>query len=112
MGIAAHFGVVAKTPAVGCAKKVLCGKYEEPASAKGSNTPLIFKDEVVGAALRTKNAVKPVFVSPGYLMDVPGTVDIISQCVGRYRIPEPTRVAHNIVNQFRLGEIPEGFTEL
>lgn len=110
MGIAAHFGVVANTPTVGCAKKVLCGKYEEPPSEKGSNTPLVFKNEVVGAALRTKNAVKPVFVSPGYRMGVPGTVEIISQCVGRYRIPEPTRLAHNIVNRFRLGEVPEGFT--
>lgn len=112
LGIAAHFGVLAKTPAVGCAKKVLCGKYEEPSSEKGSNTPLIFKNEIVGAALRTKNAVKPVFVSPGYGIDVPGTVEIISQCVGRYRIPEPTRLAHNIVNRFRLGEVPEGYTEV
>jgi len=112
LGIAAHFGVLAKTPAVGCAKTVLCGKYEEPSSEKGSNTPLIFKNEIVGAALRTKNAVKPVFVSPGYNMDVPDTVEIISQCVGRYRIPEPTRLAHNIVNKFRLGEVPEGYTEV
>jgi len=112
MGIAAHFGVLAKTPTVGCAKKVLCGKYEEPSSEKGSYTPLVFKDEVVGAALQTKNAVKPVFVSPGYGMDVPGTVEIITQCVGRYRLPEPTRLAHNIVNRFRLGEVPEGYTEV
>jgi deoxyribonuclease V len=112
MGIAAHFGVVAKTPTVGCAKKVLCGKYEEPASTKGSNTPLVFKDEVVGAALRTKNAVKPVFVSPGNFMDVASTVDIITQCVGRYRIPEPTRLAHDIVNRFRIGEVQEGYKEI
>lgn len=112
MGIAAHFGVLANTPTVGCAKKVLCGKYEEPGSAKGSNTPLVFKDEVVGAALRTKNAVKPVFVSPGYLMNVPDTVDVITQCIGRYRIPEPTRLAHAIVNRFRLGEIAEGYKEI
>ncbi|MBW8686909.1 deoxyribonuclease V [Chitinophaga rhizophila] len=112
MGIAAHFGVVAGTPTVGCAKKVLCGQFEEPASIKGSHSPLIFKNEVVGAALRTKNAVKPVFVSPGHLMDVPSTIDIISQCIGRYRLPEPTRMAHNLVNQFRLGEISEGYTDL
>lgn len=112
MGIAAHFGVLANTPTVGCAKKVLCGKYEEPGSAKGSNTPLVFKDEVVGAALRTKNAVKPVFVSPGYLMNVPDTVDVITQCIGRYRIPEATRLAHAIVNRFRLGEIAEGYRDI
>jgi deoxyribonuclease V len=104
--------VLANTPTVGCAKKVLCGKYEEPGPAKGSNTPLVFKDEVVGAALRTKNAVKPVFVSPGYLMNVPDTVDVVSQCIGRYRIPEPTRLAHDIVNRFRLGEIAEGYKEI
>lgn len=112
MGIAAHFGVLANTPTVGCAKKVLCGKYEEPGSVKGSNTPLVFKDEVVGAALRTKNTVKPVFVSPGYLMDVPSSVDVITQCIGRYRIPEPTRLTHNIVNRFRVGEIAEGYAEI
>jgi deoxyribonuclease V len=112
MGIASHFGVLANTPTVGCAKTLLCGQYEEPASTTGSSSPLIFKEEVVGAVLRTKNAVKPVFVSPGHMMDVPSTVDIIKQCIGRYRIPEPTRLAHNIVNQFRLGEIPEGYTAL
>jgi deoxyribonuclease V len=112
MGIAAHFGVLAQTPTVGCAKKVLCGQYEEPAPIQGSNSPLVFKNEVVGAVLRTKNAVKPVFVSPGHLMDVPGTIDIITQCIGRYRIPEPTRLTHNLVNQFRLGELPEGYTAL
>ena len=112
MGIASHFGVLANTPTVGCAKKVLCGQYEEPASTSRSSSPLIFKNEVIGAALRTKNAVKPVFVSPGHLMDIPGAIDIITQCIGRYRIPEPTRLAHNMVNQFRLGEIEAGYTTL
>ncbi|MCF6405901.1 deoxyribonuclease V [Chitinophaga filiformis] len=110
VGIAAHFGVVANTPTIGCAKKVLCGYFQEIGPEKGTNTPLIFKDKVVGAALRTKDAVTPVFVSPGYRMDVASSVEIIAQCVGRYRIPEPTRLAHNIVNRFRLGELPEGYT--
>ncbi|ACU61520.1 deoxyribonuclease V [Chitinophaga pinensis] len=112
MGIASHFGVSADTPTIGCAKTLLCGQYEEPASTTGSSSPLIYKNEVVGAVLRTKNAVKPVFVSPGHKIDVPDSVDIIKQCIGRYRIPEPTRLAHNMVNQFRLGEIPEGYTAL
>jgi deoxyribonuclease V len=112
MGIASHFGVLAGTPTVGSAKKVLCGQYQEPASPARSHTPLIFKDEVVGAVLRTRNAIKPVFVSPGHLIDVPGAVDIISQCIGRYRIPEPTRIAHNAVNQFRLGAIQQGYNVL
>lgn len=112
MGIASHFGVLTQTPTIGCAKKVLCGQYEEPALTAGSSSSLVFKDEVVGIALRTKNSVKPVFVSPGHLIDVPGAVDIIKQCVGRYRIPEPTRMAHNMVNMFRKGEVPEGYTTL
>ncbi|WP_343669881.1 deoxyribonuclease V [Chitinophaga sp.] len=110
MGIAAHFGVVADTPALGCTKKVLCGKYEEPGLTKGSFTPLIHKDEIIGAALRTKDKVKPVFVSPGNKIDLQGAISIINQCAGRYRLPEPTRQAHNAVNEFRKGNLPAGFT--
>lgn len=112
MGIAAHFGVVADTPALGCAKKVLCGKYEEPGLAKGSFAPLIHKEEIIGAALRTKDKVKPVFVSPGNKIDLQGAMSIINQCVGKYRIPEPTRQAHNAVNEFRKGNLEAGFTTL
>ncbi|HJT72384.1 MAG TPA: deoxyribonuclease V [Chitinophaga sp.] len=112
MGIAAHFGVLAQVPAIGCAKKVLCGGYEEPGLQQGSQSPLIYKDEVVGVALRTKNAVKPVYVSPGHKMDVPGAVEVMKQCLGRYRIPEPTRLAHNTVNLFRTGELSEGYHEV
>lgn len=112
MGIAAHFGVLAQTPTIGCAKKVLCGPYEEPGLQQGAHTPLVYKNEVVGAALRTKNAVKPVFVSPGHRIDVPGAIEVITSCFGRYRIPEPTRLAHNMVNLFRTGELPEGYTPL
>ncbi|RFM33368.1 deoxyribonuclease V [Chitinophaga silvisoli] len=112
MGIAAHFGVVADTPALGCAKKVLCGKYEEPGLTKGSFTPLIHKEEIIGAALRTRDKVKPVFVSPGNKIDLQGAMSIINQCVGKYRIPEPTRQAHNAVNEFRKGNLEAGFTTL
>lgn len=112
MGIASHFGVLANAPTIGCAKKILCGQYEEPAPAQGSHSPLIFKNETVGAVLRTKNAVKPVFVSPGHQMDVESALDIVTQCIGRYRIPEPTRLTHHLVNQFRLGEINEGYKDL
>jgi len=110
MGIAAHFGVLADTPALGCAKKVLCGKFEEPGLTKGSFSPLIHKEEIIGAALRTKVKVKPVFVSPGNKIDLQGAMSIINQCVGKYRIPEPTRLAHNTVNEFRKGNLEAGFT--
>lgn len=112
MGIAAHFGVVADTPALGCAKKVLCGSFEEPGITKGSFSPLIHKNEIIGAALRTKDKVKPVFVSPGHRIDLQGAMSIINQCVGKYRLPEPTRRAHNTVNDFRTGVLQEGFTAI
>lgn len=112
MGIAAHFGVVADTPALGCAKKVLCGKFEEPALAKGSYSPLVHKEETIGVALRTKDKVKPVFVSPGNRIDLQGAMHIINQCIGKYRLPEPTRRAHNAVNDFRKGILGEGFTAI
>lgn len=112
LGIAAHFGVVADTPALGCAKKVLCGKFEEPALAKGSFSSLVHKDEIIGVALRTKDKVKPVFVSPGNKIDLQGAMGIINQCVGKYRLPEPTRRAHNAVNEFRKGILKEGFTAI
>lgn len=112
LGIAAHFGVVADTPALGCAKKVLCGSFEEPGLTKGSFTPLIHKSEIIGAALRTKDKVKPVFISPGHKIDLQGAISVINQCAGKHRLPAPTRQAHHIVNEFRKGNLLAGFTSL
>ncbi|MET6997275.1 deoxyribonuclease V [Chitinophaga defluvii] len=108
LGIAAHFGVLTGQPAIGCAKKLLFGKYDEPGEQRGDFSPLLNKGVMIGAVLRTKPNVKPVFVSPGYKMDVPGSLSLITQCIGNYRLPEPTRLAHNAVNHFREGTLPEG----
>jgi len=113
MGIASHFGVLTQRPTIGSAKKKLFGNYEEPGPEKGDHTPLTDKQgALLGYALRSKNKVKPIFVSPGHLVDVPGSIDILLRCVKGYRLPEPTRLAHNAVNQFRLNEIQEGWTSL
>jgi len=112
MGIAAHFGVVSGQATLGCAKKKLFGKYVEPPLEKGSYTPLLDKEEVLGVVLRTKTGVQPVFISPGYKLDVRSSLAIISQCTENYRLPEPTRYAHNAVNRFRLGELGAGYTEV
>ncbi|MFY0255615.1 deoxyribonuclease V [Chitinophaga sp. 30R24] len=113
MGIASHFGVLANQPSIGSAKKKLFGIYEEPGPEKGSYTPLTDKKgEQLGNVLRSKNKVKPIFVSPGHLVDIPGSLEILEKCLKGYRLPEPTRLAHNAVNQFRLGEIPAGWTAL
>ncbi len=114
MGIAAHFGVVMNTPTLGCAKSLLTGKFIEPSIEAGSVTDLVSKNEIIGKVLRTKKKVKPVFVSPGNLISMEESLALIRQCVGKYRIPEPTRLAHNFVNELRVGagkDLPESDVE-
>jgi deoxyribonuclease V len=111
LGIASHFGLLIDLPTVGCAKTVLTGRYEEPAEQAGSFSPLIHRGETIGAALRTKDRVSPVFISPGHLADLPTSIALALKCVrgyadhrSKYRIPEPTRLAHLLVNAMRRGE--------
>lgn len=104
VGIASHVGLMLERPTFGCAKSVLVGKYEEPGEERGSWTPLVDKGETVGAALRTKTRVQPVYVSPGHLIDLEGAIDLTLRTDGGYRQPEPTRRAHLFVNALRRGE--------
>ncbi|GAB2775447.1 endonuclease V [Rhabdobacter roseus] len=101
MGIAAHMGLWLHRPTFGCGKSVLAGRFEEPAPTRGSWEPMIHRSATVGAALRTKDKVNPVFISPGYLIDLPGALDLTLRCHGGYRLPEPTRRAHLLVNALR-----------
>lgn len=103
-GIACHVGMWLQIPTIGCAKTLLCGKFEALGEARGSQAPLIYKREVIGTALRTKKAINPVFVSPGNRIDLPGALDLMLRCDGGLKIPEPTRRAHLFVNRLRLGE--------
>lgn len=111
MGIASHFGVLTGQPTIGCAKKILFGKYEPPPDTKGIYSFIQNKEEVLGAVLRTREKVKPVFVSPGHKLSLQDSINIILQCMGKYRIPEPTRRAHELVNAFRKGEVQEGYVK-
>jgi deoxyribonuclease V len=103
-GIASHVGLLLNLPTVGCAKTLLVGKYEEPLEQAGNWSPLLHKDEVIGAVLRTKHRVHPIYVSPGHLADIPTSIALALRCVNGYRIPEPTRLAHLFVNALRRGE--------
>ena len=109
MGIAAHFGVLTDKPTVGCAKKKLIGIYKEPGLEKFDSTLLYDKEEMIGCVLRAKKNVKPVFISPGHKMDIKSSLELIKKCSHNHRIPEPTRLAHEIVNKFSKGELFEGF---
>jgi deoxyribonuclease V len=113
-GIACHFGLLTGLPALGCGKTVLVGKYDEPGERAGSHAPMTHKGDTVGAAVRTKDRIAPVYISPGHLIDLPGAIELALRSVkgyqagdpllpskSKYRIPEPTRQAHLLVNELR-----------
>lgn len=93
-GLACHLGMWLGIPAVGCAKSRLIGEYAEPAAARGSWSELRDGDEVIGAVVRTKDRVNPLFVSAGYLLPLGSCVELTLQWARGYRLPEPTRQAH------------------
>jgi deoxyribonuclease V len=105
LGIASHAGLLLNVPTLGCGKSVLVGKYDEPAPERGAWSPMRHRSKVIGAALRTKNKVNPVYVSPGHLLDLEGGIDLMLRCDGGYRIPEPTRRAHLLVNEIRRARL-------
>ena len=109
IGVATHLGILTETPTIGCAKNVLVGSHEILSEEKGSAAEMIDKSEVVGYALRTKHKVKPMYISPGHFITLEESRDIAMRCVGKYRMPEPTRQAHLTVNAMRRGEIATGF---
>lgn len=104
-GIASMMGLFLDTPSIGCAKTRLVGEYREPGSEKGSSSELVYKNKIVGKALRTREKVKPVFVSVGYKISLKRSVNIILACCPKYRIPEPIRQTHYLSNNLRAGNI-------
>lgn len=107
LGIATHLGLILALPTIGCAKSVLTGTYEEPGNNPGDFSYLIDlkTNERIGAALRTKTNVKPMFISPGHLITLEDSIRIVMQCVRKHRLPEPTRAAHNTMNEYRLTDM-------
>ena len=101
LGLASHAGLLMDRPAVGCAKSRLCGQHRPPPSARGRFAPLIHQDETVGAVLRSRAGVKPVFVSAGHRVTLDDAIRVVMDCITRYRLPEPTRLAHILVTRHR-----------
>jgi deoxyribonuclease V len=106
MGIASHLGLLLNIPAIGCAKSRLIGSYQEPGDAAGNFTDLLDKGEVIGAALRTRDSVSPLFISIGHKISLPSAIDWVMACCRGYRIPEPTRLAHQAAGGFLKWEKP------
>jgi deoxyribonuclease V len=101
LGIATHIGVLLGIPTIGCAKSRLVGEYEEPGYKKGKRSFLRYNGKIVGAVLRTKDYVKPLFISPGHRTDLRNSIDITLACAKKYRIPEPLRMADFISKKIK-----------
>lgn len=96
LGIASHIGLILGMPTIGCGKSRLCGHHEEPNNRRGSQVPLIDKDEIIGSVLRTRTGVRPVYVSVGHLINLLSCIDIVLKCCPKFRLPEPLRQAHHL----------------
>jgi deoxyribonuclease V len=103
-GLASHLGLLTGRTSVGCAKSLLTGTHAEPARAAGSRRRITAGKEVLGAALRTRDGVRPVYVSIGHLIDLPAALRVVLACCRGYRLPEPQREAHRWVTELsRVG---------
>jgi deoxyribonuclease V len=100
-GIACHGGVLLDLPTVGCAKSRLVGCHAEPGLRRGSRAPLVDRGEEIGAALRTRAGVRPVYVSVGHRIDQAGAEALVLDCALAHRLPEPTRLADRLVARAR-----------
>lgn len=99
-GMACHFGLLVDTPTIGCAKSLLCGEVETM-SPTGDWLPIYDGKDLIGAALYTQPHARPVYVSIGHRVDLPSAIEVVRRCVRNYRIPEPLRLAHELVTRAR-----------
>lgn len=105
MGIATHLGLVFDKPSIGCAKSLLYGRYQEPGQEKGAWADLRDpQGNIIGAVVRSKPKTTPIFVSIGHRIDLVTAIRLLLDCTRGVRIPEPTRLAHNLVTRLRRGE--------
>ncbi len=93
-GLASHVGLLLDLPTIGCAKSILCGQHQSLGEDAGSRAELFDKGELIGAALRTKSRVKPIYVSVGHNINLVSALEWVMKCCRGYRLPEPTRLAH------------------
>jgi deoxyribonuclease V len=101
LGLAAHLGLWLNIPTIGCAKSWFHGDYEQPGLNRGDWSPLTDAGETIGAVLRTRARVKPLFVSPGHLCDLAGAIKVVLAACPTYRQPITSRLAHHYVNDLR-----------
>lgn len=98
-GLASHLGVTIEKPTIGVAKNPLCGEAEEPGPERGSYSLLKDEEETIGAILRTRTEVNPVYVSVGHMVDLERAIEITLESAPKYKIPEPIRAAHKLATE-------------
>jgi len=98
MGIASYIGIKLDIPTIGVAKRRLIGMYKEPKN-EGEATKLIDDNKVIGYVLKSKNKCNPIFISPGYKIDIETSLRIVRNCLRKHKLPEPIRLAHLFVNE-------------
>jgi deoxyribonuclease V len=98
-GLACHLGLLADLPSVGVAKSRLIGTHGDVPEEKGGWAPLVQEGEVIGAVLRTRAGVRPVYVSIGHRIRLETAIDHVMACTPRYRLPEPIRRAHQLAGR-------------
>ncbi len=102
LGIASHLGLLVDRPSIGVAKTRLCGTHQEPPNQRGAWTPLYADGEIIGAVLRTRANVKPVYVSSGHRISLETAIAYVLGCCTRYRLPETTRYAHRLASSVQI----------
>jgi len=105
LGLASHLGIILNKPTIGCAKSPLVGTYNQVGEHKGTYDYLIYHNRVIGAVVRTRSKVKPIFISPGYGIMLHDCIQFVLETCSTYRIPEPTRQAHLLVNSVRCAHV-------
>jgi deoxyribonuclease V len=98
LGIASHLGLLTDLPSIGVAKSILIGQHAPLGEQRGAWQPLVDQGEIVGAALRTRSGVKPVYISIGHRLCLETAIELVLRCTGKYRLPEPSRQAHHLAS--------------
>ncbi|MEL7037331.1 MAG: deoxyribonuclease V [Cyanobacteria bacterium J06592_8] len=99
LGLACHLGILIDVPTIGAAKSKFIGTHQELAAARGSWQPLMDNGEVIGAVVRSRTNVKPLYVSPGHRISLETAIDYVLECTPKYRLPETTRWADYLASQ-------------
>ena len=102
IGLASHVGLFLEVPAIGCAKTRLIGTNDPPGGNVGDSSCLLYQGKTIGAVVRTKKGIKPIFISQGHKIGLDSAISVVLSCTRGYKLPEPTRQAHLAVNRLRL----------